>query len=242
MKIEVWSDFVCPFCYIGKRRLEMALDQFGHKNEVDVDYKAFQLDPTAPAHTDQSIYQALAQKFGTTEDQVKQMNQGLIEQASEIGLTYNYDTMKPTNTFDAHRLAKYAKTLGKEKELTEVLMKAYFTDSLNVGDHETLAHLAEQVGIERTDALDVLVDESAYADAVRSEQGTAHEIGVTGVPFFLINQKYAISGAQPLETFIGALEKIWEEDHPKPQFINLSQNADAMCTDDSCVIPDKNEE
>ncbi|QDP39831.1 DsbA family oxidoreductase [Radiobacillus deserti] len=242
MKVEVWSDFVCPFCYIGKRRLEQALEQLPFKDQVNVEFKSFQLDPTTPAYTDKHIYESLAAKFGTTIDQVKEMNKGLIQQAAEIGLIYNYDDMKPTNTFDAHRLAKYAKTVGKEAELTEKLLHAYFTDNKNVGDTDTLAELAETVGMDKEKALETLQDKSAYADDVKTDESTARQIGVTGVPFFVLNNKYAISGAQPLETFTNALQKVWDEENPKPQFEDLSGNGDGgVCTDDSCAVPtDKN--
>ncbi|SDK47193.1 protein disulfide-isomerase [Sediminibacillus albus] len=229
--------------YIGKRRLEMALEQFPHKEQIEVEYKSFELDPTAPKYTDQSIYEALAAKFQSSEAQVREMNKGLIQQAADIGLTYNYDDMKPTNTFDAHRLAKFARTLDKEKELTENLLHGYFTDSKNVGDTETLVDIAEATEIDRNKVLEVLNDETAFADEVRNEEKTAQQIGATGVPFFVVNNKYSISGAQPLETFKGALEKIWEEENPKPKFQDLSLDGDngAVCTDDSCADPtDKN--
>lgn len=239
MKIEVWSDYVCPFCYIGKRRLELALEQFPHKDQVEVEFKSFQLDPNTPKYSEQSIYEALATKFGTTEEQVREMNKGMIAQAADIGLTYNYDNMKPTNTFDAHRIAKFAKTVGKEKELTENLLHGYFTDSKNVGDLETLADIAEASGIDREKALEVLNDEKAFAVDVKNDQIIAQQLRITGVPFFVINQKYAISGAQPLETFTSALEKVWEEENPKPLFEDLSQDTGAVCTDESCIIPTK---
>ncbi|MEQ2528071.1 DsbA family oxidoreductase [Bacillaceae bacterium CLA-AA-H227] len=239
MKIEVWSDYVCPFCYIGKRRLEMALERFPHQDQVEVEFKSFQLDPNTPKYTEQSIYEALAAKFGTSEAQVREMNKGMIAQAAEIGLTYNYDNMKPTNTFDAHRLAKFAKTVGKEKDLTENLLRGYFTESKNVGDLETLADIAEASGIDREKALEVLNDEKAFAVDVNNDQIIAQQFRITGVPFFIINQKYAISGAQPLETFTNALEKVWEEENPKPLFEDLSQDTGAVCMDDSCIIPTK---
>ncbi|WP_449620663.1 DsbA family oxidoreductase [Robertmurraya sp. Marseille-Q9965] len=239
MKIEVWSDYVCPFCYIGKRRLELALEQFPHKDQVEVEFKSFQLDPNTPKYSEQSIYEALATKFGTTEEQVREMNKGMIAQAADIGLTYNYDNMKPTNTFDAHRIAKFAKTVGKEKELTENLLHGYFTDSKNVGDLETLADIAEASGIDREKALEVLNDEKAFAVDVKNDQIIAQQLRITGVPFFVINQKYAISGAQPLETFTSAIEKVWEEENPKPLFEDLSQDTGAVCTDESCIIPTK---
>ncbi|WP_226036618.1 DsbA family oxidoreductase [Aquibacillus saliphilus] len=243
MKIEVWSDFVCPFCYIGKRRLEMALDQFPDKDQVEVEFKSFELDPNAPKYTEQGIYQSLAAKMGTSEEQVREMNKGIIRQAADIGLTYNFDDMKTTNTFDAHRLAKLAKTLGKENELTENLLKSYFTDSKNVGDIETLADVAEASGINRNKALEVLKDDTSFANEVRSDERMAQQIGATGVPYFVVNQKYAISGAQPLETFTSALEKVWEEEKPKVKFEELSidNGNGAVCTDDSCAVPPKTE-
>ncbi|WP_077622913.1 DsbA family oxidoreductase [Sediminibacillus massiliensis] len=239
MKIEIWSDFVCPFCYIGKRRLEIALDQFPHKDQVDIEYKSFELDPEAPTHTDQSIYEALAAKFGTSEAQVKQMNKGLIQQAAEIGLTYHYDNMKPTNTFYAHRLAKYAKTLGKEAILTEKLLYGYFTDSRNVGDIDTLSEIAEDTGIDKMKALRVLKDDNAYAEEVRQDENQARQLGISGVPYFVINQKYVISGAQPQSTFSSALQKIWEEEKAKTEFQDLSASSgeDTVCTDTDCIVP-----
>lgn len=243
MKIEVWSDFVCPFCYIGKRRLEMALNQFPHKDQVEVEFKSFELDPNAPIQTEQGIYQALAAKFGASEQQVREMNKGLIQQASDLGITFNYEDMKPTNTFNAHRLNKFAKTIGKETELTEKLLHAYFTDTKNVGDINTLADLAESAGIDCSKALEVLNDETAFANEVRGDERTAQQIGVTGVPFFVVNQKYSISGAQPQETFLGALTQIWEEEKPKPKFQELRFDGDegAICTDDSCEVPSNSE-
>ncbi|GAA0334922.1 DsbA family oxidoreductase [Bacillus carboniphilus] len=239
MKIEVWSDFVCPFCYIGKRRLENALEQFPHKDQVEVEFKSFELDPNAPEYSGKSIHEALATKYGMTIEQAKQANQNVGQQAASVGLTFNFDEMKPTNTFDAHRLAKFAKSQGKEKEITEKLLYAYFTESKNLGDIDTLLDIAEGSGLDREDALAILKDKNAYANDVRIDEGLAGQYGISGVPFFIINQKYAISGAQPLETFVGALQKVWEEENPKPKFEDLSGNDsnDAFCADGSCVVP-----
>ncbi len=239
MKIEIWSDFVCPFCYIGKRRLEMALEQFPFKDQVEIEYKSFELDPNADAHSTQGIYEALAQKYGTSEDQMKQMNEGLIQQAAEIGLAFDYEHIKPTNTFQAHRLAKYAKSIGIDKELTEKLLSAYFTESRNVGDIDTLVDIATESGMDRNKALELLENKTAYAEEVRDDQRLAQQYGIQGVPFFLINQKYAISGAQSPETFAGALQKVWEEDNQKPKFEDLSTSND-VCKDEECIIPPKN--
>lgn len=241
MKIEVWSDYVCPFCYIGKRRLEKALEQFPNRDAVHVEFKSFELDPNAETYSEKSINESLAEKYGMSVEQAKQNNVQLAMQAAQEGLTFNFDTMKPTNTFDAHRLAKFAKTKGKDQELTERLLHAYFTETKNVGDHETLATLAEEVGIDRDEALNVLNHQDDYANEVRQDLALARQYGVTGVPFFVINDKYAISGAQPLETFVSALEKVWEEESAKPKFESLDGADGAVCADGSCDVPMKDE-
>lgn len=241
MKIDVWSDFVCPFCYIGKRRLEMALDQFPHKDEVDVEFKSFELDPNSPVYSGKNIHEVLASKYGMSIEQAKQNNAHIGQQAASIGLTFNFENMKPTNTFDAHRLAKFAKTQGKEKVVTESLLQAYFTESKNLSDLETLADIAVASGLDRQEILAVLNDKTTYANDVRIDEGLAQQYRITGVPYFIINQKYAISGAQPLETFVGALQKVWEEEHPTPILQDLSPegSTDAFCTDGSCAVPPK---
>lgn len=241
MKIEVWSDFVCPFCYIGKRRLEEAIQQFPHKEQIEVEFKSFELDPNAPKNSKMTIHEALASKYGMSIDQAKQANAGVGEQAATAGLTFNFEDMKPTNTFDAHRLAKYAKTVGKDKEITEKLLYGYFTESKNLSDYETLADIAESVGITRDEALEVLQDESAFSHDVRVEEEIARQYQITGVPYFIINQKYAISGAQPFETFQSALQKVWEEEAKTPMFQDLSSEEDTTCSDDGGSIPAKNE-
>lgn len=241
MKIEVWSDFVCPFCYIGKRRLEMALDQFPHKNEVEVEFKSFELDPNSAVYSGKSIHEALASKYGMTIEQAKQNNAQIGQQAANVGLTFNFENMKPTNTFDAHRLAKFAKVHGKEKVVTESLLHAYFTESKNLSELETLADIAEATGLDRQETLQVLNDKTAYANDVRIDEGIAQQYQVTGVPYFIVNQKYAISGAQPLETFVGALQQVWEEENPTPKLQSLNPEGanDAFCADGNCVVPSK---
>lgn len=241
MKIEVWSDFVCPFCYIGKRRLEEALEQFEHRDQVEIEFKSFELDPNAAKDSKQSIHEMLASKYGMTVEKAKEMNANVGAQAASVGLTFNFDNMKPTNTFDAHRLAHFAKKQDKDAELTEKLLHAYFTDSKNVSDKETLTKISESVGLEREEVLAVLNDEQAIADDVRFDQQTAQQIGVRGVPFFVINQKYAISGAQAPETFLGALQKAWEEANATPILQDLSGESadDASCTDEGCAIPEE---
>jgi predicted DsbA family dithiol-disulfide isomerase len=239
MKIEVWSDYVCPFCYIGKRRLEVALDQFPHRDQVEVEFKSFELDPNSPKNIGQNIHEVLAKKYGMSVEKAKEANQGVGQQAATVGLKFNFDEMKPTNTFDAHRLAKFAKTQGKEAAVSEMLLHAYFTESKHIGDIETLADLAEAAGLNRQEVLQVLNDKEVYATDVRQDESLAQQYGVRGVPYFVINQKYAISGAQPTETFMGALQKVWEEESPAPVLQDLSTEDDVSCADGSCAIPEK---
>ncbi|PGY05658.1 DsbA family oxidoreductase [Bacillus sp. AFS031507] len=239
MKIEVWSDYVCPFCYIGKRRLEVALDQFPHREKVEVEFKSFELDPNSPKNIGQNIHEVLAKKYGMSVEKAKEANQGVGQQAATVGLKFNFDEMKPTNTFDAHRLAKFAKIQGKEAAVSEMLLHAYFTESKHIGDIETLADLAEAAGLNRQEVVQVLNDKEAYATDVRQDESLAQQYGVRGVPYFVINQKYAISGAQPTETFMGALQKVWEEESPTPVLQDLSTEDDVSCADGSCAIPEK---
>lgn len=241
MKIEVWSDYVCPFCYIGKRRLEMALEKFAHKDEVEVLFNSYELDPNTPRDIGQSIHEIIAGKYGVSVDEAKRMNEGIRQQAAEVGLTFNFDTMIPTNTFDAHRLTHFAKTQNKDKELTEKLLQAYFTESKHLGDHKILAHIAAEAGIDRNEALAFLADEEALADEVRRDEQAAQQMGVRGVPFFVINQKYGISGAQPTETFLSALEKVWQEEQSGTVLQDLSGDnpQGGACADGSCDLPDQ---
>ncbi|EEL67654.1 DsbA family oxidoreductase [Bacillus mycoides] len=241
MKIEVWSDFVCPFCYIGKRRLEMALEQFPHKKDVEVEFKSFELDQNAPIYSGTSINEVLASKYGISVEEADHNNIQLGNHAASMGLSFNFEEMKPTNTFDAHRLAKFAKDQGKEKEITENLLFAYFTESRNLSDVETLANIAEASGLDREEALNVIHNKNAYANEVRIDESIAQQYKITGVPYFIVNQKYAISGAQPLETFVGALQQVWEEENPKSELQDLSINSttDDYCADGSCSIPSK---
>lgn len=177
----------------------------------------------------------MAEKFGSTIDQAKSMNDKMAEQAAELGLTYNFDSMKPTNTLDAHRVAKYAAKQGKGKEMTERLLKAYFTDGKHIGDKETLKELAEEVGLEAS-AVNTLLQTDDYLAKVQADEEEAKEIGVQGVPFFVFNEKYAVSGAQPAEVFSEVLDTVWEEESKQPTLQSLTpkKSKTTYCTDDGC--------
>ncbi|MEC0368454.1 DsbA family oxidoreductase [Paenibacillus chibensis] len=233
MKIEVWSDFACPFCYIGKRRFEAALERFEHKSEVEVVFRSFELAPDAPRDNDQSMHAILASKYGMSLEQAKAMNANMTEQAKTVGLTYHFDTMKPTNTFDAHRLTHWAGEFGQRYDMTERLFKAYFTDSEHLGDRQSLARLAGEIGLDAKAAADML-ESDAYKADVREDESQASKLGISGVPFFVVNQKYGISGAQPEDVFVDALQNIWKEDHPLTM---VGGSDDLACQDGSCALP-----
>ena len=231
MKIEVWSDFACPFCYIGKTRFEQALNSFKHRHQVEVVYKAYQLNPNAPKVMTGTAYESFAKSHGTTVEQAKERFKMFTQNARTVGLIYNYDIIQMTNTFDAHRLAKWANTLGKEDILTSRLMKAYFSEGQNLADPKTLVNLAAEVNLDPNEAKKVL-EENLYKDEVIAQQQEAKQIGVQGVPFFVINRKYGISGAQQTEYFTNALEQIWAEEHPITTLDG--QDAEASCDHEEC--------
>lgn len=236
MKIEVWSDFVCPFCYIGKRRLESALGQFPHKDNIELEYKSYELAPNAKVNPGQNMHEYLSAEKGMSLEQARNMNESLGKQAEEVGLTYHFDTMQLTNSFDAHRVAKYATEKGKGKDMTERLLKAYFTDSELISDHATLIRLADEVGLDK-DEVTALLKVDDYAMHVRGDEEQARQLGAEGVPFFVFNEKYAVSGAQPTEVFSEVLEKVWQEENEQPelQSLNPKKSKTTYCTDEGCV-------
>ncbi|OAS88527.1 MULTISPECIES: DsbA family oxidoreductase [Metabacillus] len=214
MLIEIWSDIICPYCYIGKRRLEEALAKFQHKEEVKIEYRSFELNPDAKVHYEEDNIELLSKKYGTSKEQIKAMNLQLTEQAKEVGLTYHLDKIKATNTLNAHRLIHLAKQFGKENEMVERLFKAYFTEVRHVGEMKTLIELATEIGLDQQKVQSMLNSNEYEAD-VRAQEQDAQQIGVTGVPFYVINRKYAISGAQPSEVFLEVMEKVWIEEVEK---------------------------
>ncbi|HZG57177.1 DsbA family oxidoreductase [Paenibacillus sp.] len=238
MKVEIWSDYVCPFCYIGKRRFEEALASLPFAGEVEVVFRSFELDPRAPKDAPYDVMEMLSKKYGTSREQARQMNVSVAAQAKEVGLTYNYDAWVVTNTFDAHRLAHYAAARGKAAELTERLMYAYFTEGKFIGDRATLAALAAEVGLDQAEAASMLESDD-YADAVRADEQDGAALGIRGVPFFVIDRKYGISGAQPTATFVGALREAWDESRPSLSMVgDAGGGAGDACAADGCAVPD----
>ena len=209
LKIEIWSDVMCPFCYIGKRKIEKALDEFPNKEKVEIEWKSFQLDPTTKSQPGKSTYDYLAEKYGRDRQWSIEMHENVTNQAKSEGLEYNFDKAVIANSFDAHRLSHLAKKHGKGNDLEELIFKAYFTEGKDVSEIETLVELGTNVGLDETEIRNMLAS-NQYKDAVQNDIMEAQQIGVRGVPFFVLDRKYAISGAQPNEVFRDTLEKAWE--------------------------------
>ncbi|MCE3278979.1 MAG: DsbA family oxidoreductase [Bacteroidetes bacterium] len=209
MKVEIWSDIMCPFCYIGKRRFEKALSQFPRAEDVEIEWKSFQLNPEMKTDTNKNINQYLAEIKNWSLSQAQAMNDRVILMAEKEGLHYDFNKAIVANSFDAHRLIQYAKTVHKGDEAEERLFKAYFTEGKNISDGSVLIDLAEDIGLNRTEAEDVLKN-NKFTENVNEDIREAAKIGVTGVPFFVFNRRYAVSGAQEAETFLDVLTKTTE--------------------------------
>jgi protein disulfide-isomerase len=218
MKVEIWSDIMCPFCYIGKRHFEQALKQFPHNNEIQIEWKSFQLDPSIPQHLPQktSVYQYLAQRKGMSYDQSVKMHERVVEMAKAAGLQYNFDKAIVANSFSAHRVIQLAKTKSLGDAAEERLFLAYFTQGKDFGDAQILQELGRDIGLTAEEVTEALTNDE-YAQKVRHDINEAEQIGVNGVPFFVFNRKYAVSGAQPVTVFSQVVEKAfgeWKAEHP----------------------------
>jgi predicted DsbA family dithiol-disulfide isomerase len=210
MQVEIWSDVVCPWCYLGKRYFEQALERFPHRDEVEVIYRSFELDPSAPPGVTTPTVETLAGKYGMGLEQAREAQRQMEQRAAQAGLTFRMEDLRSGNTRDAHRLLQLAGAQGRGAELAERLHRAYFTDQASIFDHASLAGFAADVGLDRDEALAVLAGDQ-YAQAVEADEQVAYSLGVTGVPFFVIDRRYGISGAQPAETITQVLERVWAE-------------------------------
>jgi predicted DsbA family dithiol-disulfide isomerase len=219
MKIEIWSDVMCPFCYIGKRRFEDALQQFAHKDEIEVEWKSFQLNPNMKTDTSVNITQYLADAKGWNLDYAKQMNDHVTEMAAQVGLKYDFDRAIVANSFNAHRFSHLAKKHGLGDAAEEALFIAYFTEGKNIDDQDTLIDLGVTIGL-NADEVRQTLDSDAFADAVKHDIVEAQNLGIQGVPFFVMNNKYGVSGAQAVPVFSETLEKSfadWQQENTKPK-------------------------
>ena len=235
MLVEIWSDVVCPWCYIGKRRFEAALAAFPHAHEVEVVYRSFELDPTAPEQPTETVVEALGRKYGGGPPAGRRMVAQVAEVAAELGLRFDNATAPHTRTLDAHRLLHLALAEGGpalQARLNEALLQAYFGRARSVAAPEVLVAAAAAVGLDPARALEVL-DTGEYAEAVQADLAQARAFGITGVPFFVVDRKYAVSGAQPTEVFTSLLDQAWSERHPRLEVLVDG----TVCGPDGCPVP-----
>lgn len=209
MKVEIWSDVMCPFCYIGKRRFEKAMRQFQHKDKVSIIWKSFLLNPEMRTEPGKNISQYLAEVKGWSLDYAKKMNRQVSKMAEGEGLKFDFDKAVVANSFDAHRFIQLAKKRSKGDEAEERLFKAYFTEGENIADHPTLIKLGVDIGLKAGEVKEMLAGKD-FAGEVKKDAEEAEEIGIDGVPFFLINEKHTVYGAEDSKVFLKALNEAWE--------------------------------
>ena len=208
MQVEIWSDIVCPWCYLGKRNFEQALEQFGHRDKVDVVYRSFELDPAAPADATTPTVELLATKYRMTPEQAQAAQQQMEQRAAQAGLTFRMGDLRSGNTRNAHRLLQLARERDRQPELVERLHRAYFTEQDSVFDRAALARLAAEARLDPVE-VEAVLDSDQYGADVTADEQTATALGATGVPFFVIDRRYGISGAQPPEVIGQALSQAW---------------------------------
>ena len=235
MKVEIWSDVVCPWCYVGKRRFEAALARFDHRDDVEVTWRSFELDPTsAPSGTETGGQAAkLGAKYGVSTDEAQSILDSMTATAAAEGLDFRFDIARHGNSFDAHRLLHLALEHGRQDELKERLDRATFSEGSPTSDHDALRGLAIEIGLPAAE-VDAVLASDRYADAVRADEAQARAYGISGVPFFVIDGKYGISGAQPADVVLQSLEQAWSERSPLTMV--TTDNSAPGCEGDACDI------
>jgi predicted DsbA family dithiol-disulfide isomerase len=236
LQVDIWSDIACPWCYIGKRRFEAALSEFPQRRQVDVVWHSFELDPSAPLSTTDGTAEILARKYGRSAAQAQEMLDQMTQTAAQDGLEYHFERQRPTNTFQAHQVIHLARQHSQGDAMKERLLRAFFTEGLLLSDPEVLASLATEVGLDAA-AVRTALSEQTYAAAVRDDEAQAQRYGISGVPFFVLGDKYGVSGAQSPETLLGALNQLWNEAAPL-QLIGAGAETDG-CEDGSCAAPQR---
>lgn len=228
MKVQIWSDVMCPFCYIGKRRFEQALGEFENKEDIEIEWKSFQLNPHLKTDPSVNVTQYLADIKGWTIDHARQMNDHVTQMAAEVGLSYDFDKAVVANSFTAHRFAHLAKQNGKGDEAEEALFNAYFTEGKNIDDRDTLIALGESIGLNKSDVEQTLAS-NQYSTEVKQDIEQARQLGISGVPFFVMDNKYGVSGAQTVPVFLQTLQKAHGEWVEKAKPIKLDITAGDNC-------------
>lgn len=237
MKIEVWSDYTCPFCYIGKRNLEHAIENIDFKDNIVIRHKSYELNPESDYRPEKTYYELLAEQYDLPLKKVQQINENITAQAARVGLIYNFDTMKPTTTFDAHRVTQLATKEGKGEEMAERLFKAFFTEGQLISDEDVLRDLANEVGLDR-EKVDKVLGSRKFSSMVRDDEDEAEQMGVKGVPFFVFNETYAVSGVQSVEAFTEVINAVWKEENEGPVLKSLTtENSEtSFCSGETCRI------
>jgi predicted DsbA family dithiol-disulfide isomerase len=230
LRVDVWSDIACPWCYVGKRRFERALKDFPHAEDVQVVWHSFELDPAAPQERDASVSHVarIAKKYGISTEQARRNSDRLCDTARGEGLAFDFEHIRSGNMFDAHRLVHLGRTRGIQGTVKERFLKAYLEEGALMSDHATLVRLAVEAGLNEGEATDVLTSDQ-YADAVRADEAQANQLGISGVPCFVLDGRFAVSGAQPSELLLSALHQAWSEREPAPE---LAEGA--VCGPDGC--------
>ena len=221
MKVQIWSDVQCPFCYIGKRRFEEALFGFEHSNVIEIEWKSFLLNPTLKTDPSISVYQSLSDSKGWQMDYTRQVSNQVTEMAAQVGLNFNFDQAVVANSFNAHRLSHLAKKYNKGNELEELLFKAYFTEGKNIDDTKVLTEIGLSVGLNESEVKQTLATNN-YNDDVHRDVYEAQTLNVRGVPFFVMDNRYAISGAQATEVFLNTLQTAYSEWQKQPAELNVT--------------------
>ncbi|WP_166922975.1 DsbA family oxidoreductase [Flavobacterium poyangense] len=207
MKIEIWSDMMCPFCYIGKRQLETALAEFPNE-KFEIEWKSFQLDPSTPLQSGQDVFSYLAEQKGISVEQSIEMHKDVTERAKTVGLDYHFDKAIVANSLTPHRIVHLAKTKNLGGEMEEIFFKAYFTEGKDLNDNPTLIELAEKAGLPSNEVLEVLENDKLFLHNVHTDIIEAQQFGIKGVPFFAFDRKFAVSGAQPVEAFVQTIKEL----------------------------------
>lgn len=233
MRVEIWSDIACPWCYIGKARFEKGLAAFAHRDEIEVVHRSFELDPHRAQGDTAPVIEMLAKKYGRTLDEARAMEEHVAANARAEGLGYRTEGRDHGNTFDIHRLLHLAGARGRQEALLDLAYRANFAEERSVFDPEVLVELAVEAGLDAEEARTVLADAAAYADDVRADEREAAEFGANAVPFFVFDRRYGISGGQPAEVFTRALEQAWQDRAPVPAVAE----APACDADGACEVP-----
>jgi len=233
VRIDVWSDILCPFCHLGRRHLELALEQFEHGDEVGVVWHSFQLDRNAPAVDDTPAVDRVAEKYGVPREQMVAQHERMAADAAASGLDFQWQTLRGGNSYDAHRLIHLARALGREDEVTERVMRAWYTEGEAIGDPETLVRLGVEAGLGEAVVRDLL-DGDDHGIDVRTDLALASQIGITSVPTFVLDQKYGVSGAQPVEVMLNAIRQVWDLQGTEPEPVASGGGCGGGCCGGAC--------